>query len=348
MLDRAAFPHIFDRILQHAPPTLLIRLRLVSRELHELVDERLFRHVVLGGSRTAATQTGQGARNPVFSLCAEDGVTLPLPQRPAGWWNDAVKSDPELEDLGVVARQLARTRVLDVADAVPWRFTRWFNSVLGPPATIATGRMTRVFVYNDLRGAGGSPASSARYPLSHVLVKFAMSNAEGGNPGRGRSAPRAGPATVVHHLTVCDVAFVWPEEDIVTARVYYFVFEQDPSADDVLRMLGERDVWMDLWWFTRRLLVHVFHGMTVVLVGLGTPDTASSVPSPRSPAEVVAARLVKNVCWELRTCSEGIRRLVKFASHAEFNNIWSEEDLPFVMLPRQAAANRDPPAHAPA
>ncbi|WOO79038.1 uncharacterized protein LOC62_02G002575 [Vanrija pseudolonga] len=166
MLDRTAYPHLFDLIFEQAPPRALLQLRRVSREVQALADERLFRHVVVRAADAELTP------DTLVSLRSADGSALPLPQRNMAWWDGASDPDEEQEEeLEVIALQLTRVRVLDVSGIIPHVFTRRFDAMLEPLGTDTQRRITRALPSDD------GTAMELRYPASHILVKFAAVHA---------------------------------------------------------------------------------------------------------------------------------------------------------------------------
>ncbi len=47
LLDSDMYPHIFDNIVAHAPPGVLLALRACSHATHKAADNKLFKHVRL-------------------------------------------------------------------------------------------------------------------------------------------------------------------------------------------------------------------------------------------------------------------------------------------------------------
>ncbi|WOO79039.1 uncharacterized protein LOC62_02G002576 [Vanrija pseudolonga] len=316
MLDRTAFPHIFDLVLRHAPTPSLIRLRLVSRE------------------------------------------------RPTRWWDCAEEPDAEQEaELAVVATQLARTRVLDVAGAVPVSFTRWFHRLIGPRGTFKTNRITRVFNHNDLTDDPDTwPARPTPDPLSDVLVRYSSPVAHTIRRGLGglsslSRVSRDGHHKVVHHVRLRDIklgqgAYMARDTALFGASAYYVVFEEDLGAGEVQELLEEGNISKQLVTFTVGLARRVRCGKSVVLVGLTStqrrPHKAPRVTTKHSPGELLAGYIMEKLCSLLRDGPDKIHSRVQFTSHAEFCSLFSEDDRRIIMAPRPPAADPETPAPAPA
>ncbi|GMK57517.1 hypothetical protein CspeluHIS016_0403510 [Cutaneotrichosporon spelunceum] len=88
-LDATAFPHIFERVIAHAPYEVLLRLRLVDRASLELADSVLFRHVafshkdgMVNDLRTPRKEKGHHSPLYARSLSVQPPSLGRLPVRP--------------------------------------------------------------------------------------------------------------------------------------------------------------------------------------------------------------------------------------------------------------------------
>ncbi|KLT46201.1 hypothetical protein CC85DRAFT_281855, partial [Cutaneotrichosporon oleaginosum] len=80
LLDATAFPHIYERVVAHAPYELLLRLRLVSRASLESADRKLFEHIACSGDNNppvfrslSSISSGSSVRRlPIPPLAEED------------------------------------------------------------------------------------------------------------------------------------------------------------------------------------------------------------------------------------------------------------------------------------
>jgi hypothetical protein len=64
-LDAQVYPHIWDRVRSHAPPELLLRLRLVDRAASAEATRTLFEHVVITRASALELRSARGCRLPV-------------------------------------------------------------------------------------------------------------------------------------------------------------------------------------------------------------------------------------------------------------------------------------------
>jgi hypothetical protein len=85
-LDATAFPHIFERVLAHAPYELLLRLRLVNRASLEFADRVLFEHIAFSHKNGIVHDPWtppEGTPSPVFarsmSAVSSSVARLPVP-----------------------------------------------------------------------------------------------------------------------------------------------------------------------------------------------------------------------------------------------------------------------------
>lgn len=336
MLDRTAYPHLFDLVFEHAQPRALLQLRRVSRDVQALVDDRLFRHVVVHAA------DGQLTPDTLVSLRTADGTALPLPQRNVAWWDGASDPDEEQEEeLEVIALRLSLTRVLDVSGLIPDTFTRWFDAMLEPLGTDTQRRITRVLPSDD------GTMMELLYPSSHILVRFAAVHAP--RPGEDLYLDRMlscrplqkGIDTVVQYFRISTLDAAGADFDMVpgvrftradpSPRVYYTVLERPGLSRSQLD-----DSPMSWLGFAHVISQRIRNGGKCVLVGfldaLHAKAAVQTLPSEIARMTRMAARLPPD--------SDQARRLVKFMTRSQFESLWSAEELLAIMPPPRQGDGR--------